>query len=126
MAGEKIEMEDIENEVFLPESCLEGDVENFYKQLYQHEAYFKNLYEQAIHRQSKLKYMARFEEGKAKVGLQFVAPDSDFFHLYAKDNIVLFYTQRYAEQPLVVKGAGAGADVTASGVFADIIRIATP
>lgn len=125
-AGEKIEMEDIENESFLPESCLEGDVENFYKELYHHESYFKNLYEQAVRRQSKLKYMARFEEGKAKVGLQFVAPDSDFFHLYAKDNIVLFYTQRYAEQPLVVKGAGAGADVTASGVFADIIRIATP
>ena len=45
----------------------------------------------------------------------------DFYHLYGKDNIVLFYTNRYAEQPLVVKGAGAGAEVTASGVFADII-----
>jgi len=59
---------------------------------------------------------------KATVGLQHVPSNSDFYHLYGKDNIVLFYTQRYPEQPLVVKGAGAGADVTASGVFADIIR----
>ena len=48
----------------------------------------------------------------------------DFYHLYGKDNIVLFYTDRYPEQPLVIKGAGAGAEVTASGVFADIIRAA--
>ena len=51
-------------------------------------------------------------------------PAHDFYHLYGKDNIVLFYTDRYPEQPLVIKGAGAGADVTASGVFADIIRAA--
>ena len=51
-------------------------------------------------------------------------PRHDFYHLYGKDNIVLFYTDRYPEQPLVIKGAGAGAEVTASGVFADIIRAA--
>ncbi|MFN5986439.1 MAG: hypothetical protein ACK42B_07195 [Chitinophagaceae bacterium] len=51
-------------------------------------------------------------------------PSSDFYHLYGKDNLVLFYSMRYPELPLVIKGAGAGADVTASGVFADIIRAA--
>jgi aspartokinase/homoserine dehydrogenase 1 len=56
------------------------------------------------------------------VGLQGIEPGHDFYHLYGKDNIVLFYTDRYVDQPLVVKGAGAGAEVTASGVFADIIR----
>ncbi len=56
------------------------------------------------------------------MGLQPIGPQSDFYHLYGKDNVVLFYTDRYTEQPLVVKGAGAGAEVTASGVFADIIR----
>jgi len=60
--------------------------------------------------------------GKAAVGLQHINPEHDFYHLYGKDNIVLFYTNRYPEQPMVVKGAGAGAEVTASGVFADIIR----
>ena len=58
------------------------------------------------------------------MGLQQVAPDHGFYHLYGKDNVVLFYTNRYPDQPLMIKGAGAGAEVTASGVFADIIRAA--
>ena len=56
------------------------------------------------------------------VGLQHIDPKHDLYHLYGKDNVVLFYTDRYTEQPMVVKGAGAGAEVTASGVFADVIR----
>jgi aspartokinase/homoserine dehydrogenase 1 len=69
-----------------------------------------------------LKFVAKYEDGKASVGLQHIEAQHDFYHLYGKDNIVLFYTDRYPEQPMVVKGAGAGAEVTASGVFADIIR----
>ena len=68
--------------------------------------------------------MATYEAGKASVGLQHIAANSDFYHLYGKDNLILFYTERYPELPMVIKGAGAGADVTASGVFADIIRVA--
>ncbi|WP_262915605.1 hypothetical protein [Niabella ginsengisoli] len=71
-----------------------------------------------------MKFVATFNEGKASVGLQHINPENDLYHLYGKDNVVLFYTLRYPEQPLVVKGAGAGADVTASGVFADIVRAA--
>ncbi len=89
-----------------------------------HEAHFQALYNEAKTKGCKLKFVAQYADGKASVGLQHVTPDSDFYHLYGKDNAVLFYTQRYPEQPLVVKGAGAGADVTASGVFADIIRVA--
>ncbi|HSN61904.1 MAG TPA: hypothetical protein VLR49_13270 [Ferruginibacter sp.] len=70
----------------------------------------------------KIKFVASYKDGKAAVGLQHIAPQHDFYHLYGKDNIVLFYTDRYIQQPLVIKGAGAGADVTASGVFADVIR----
>jgi aspartokinase/homoserine dehydrogenase 1 len=123
-AGEKIEMEDIANNGFLPASCFEGSVADFYKEMEKHEAHFKSLYDEASKKNCKLKFVAEFESGKAAVGLQHVPAESDFYHLYGKDNIVLFYTQRYPEQPLVVKGAGAGADVTASGVFADIIRVA--
>ena len=65
---------------------------------------------------------SNLENGKAKVGLQYIDPSHDFFHLYGKDNAVTFYTSRYVDQPLVIKGAGAGAEVTASGVFADIIK----
>ena len=70
-----------------------------------------------------MKYVAQLENGKAKVGLQKVDAQHPFANLSGSDNIVLFFTDRYPEQPLIVKGAGAGADVTASGIFADIIRI---
>jgi aspartokinase/homoserine dehydrogenase 1 len=93
------------------------------------EPHFKKLYDAAIAAGSKLKFVAKFEidangQGSAKVGLQHIQPNSDFYHLYGKDNLVLFYSDRYSELPMVIKGAGAGADVTASGVFADIIRAA--
>ncbi|WP_042721382.1 bifunctional aspartate kinase/homoserine dehydrogenase I [Flavobacterium sp. B17] len=121
-AGYSLEFNEIENESFLPEECMKGSVEDFYKSLSKHENHFKNLLEKAKNDGKILKYVAQFKNGKAKVGLQRIAPESDLFHLYGKDNIVIFKTLRYSEQPLVVKGAGAGAEVTASGVFADIVR----
>jgi aspartokinase/homoserine dehydrogenase 1 len=121
-AGEHMEMDDIANESFMPASCMQGDVENFYKEMEKHEDHFKKLYKKAADAGTKLKFVAGFENGKAAVGLQQIDPQHDFYHLYGKDNVVLFYTDRYKDQPLVVKGAGAGAEVTASGVFADIIR----
>jgi aspartokinase/homoserine dehydrogenase 1 len=123
-AGETIEMNDIANNNFMPASCMQGSVENFYEEMKKHEAHFKDLYDNAIKNNCKLKFVASYNQGKASVGLQHISPEHDLYHLYGKDNVVLFYTDRYKEQPLVVKGAGAGADVTASGVFADIIRAA--
>ena len=122
--GAKIEMEDIENNSFMPEECMQGSVDDFFASMVKHEAHFKKLYDEAASKGNKLKFVAKYENGKASVGLQHIHPEHDLFHLYGKDNIVLFTTERYAEQPLVVKGAGAGAEVTASGVFADIIRTA--
>ena len=122
--GQKIEMEDISNNAFLPSSCFNGSVADFYAEMEKQEAHFKKLYEAAAAEGCKLKFVASYENGKAKVGLQHIQPSSDFYHLYGKDNLVLFYSMRYPELPLVIKGAGAGADVTASGVFADIIRAA--
>jgi aspartokinase/homoserine dehydrogenase 1 len=128
-AGTKIEMTDIINESFLPASCFNGSVEDFYAEMEKQEAHFKKLYDAAAAEGCKLKFVAKFERDEngnttAKVGLQHIQPSSDFYHLYGKDNLVLFYSMRYPELPLVIKGAGAGADVTASGVFADIIRAA--
>ncbi|TAG08312.1 MAG: bifunctional aspartate kinase/homoserine dehydrogenase I, partial [Sphingobacteriia bacterium] len=122
-AGEHFEMEDIGNEYFLPLSCFEGSVADFYIEMEKQEAHFKALYDAAKAKHCKLKFVANYDKGSAQVGLQHIPADSDFYHLYGKDNLVLFYTDRYPEQPLVIKGAGAGADVTASGVFADIIRV---
>jgi aspartokinase/homoserine dehydrogenase 1 len=121
-AGEKMEMEDIANVSFMPAACMEGSVADFYQSMEAHEDHFKKLYTEAEAAGKKLKFVAKFDKGKAQVGLQHIDPQHDFFHLYGKDNIVLFYTDRYVDQPLVIKGAGAGADITASGVFADIIR----
>lgn len=121
-AGESLEMEDISNNTFMPPSCMEGSVDDFYKEMAKHEDHFKNLYNEASKAGNKLKFVARYQNGKASVGLQHIEPQHDLYHLYGKDNVVLFYTNRYTEQPLVIKGAGAGAEVTASGVFADIIR----
>ena len=96
-----------------------------------HEDHFRKLYQEAEKNNCKLKFVASYRNAaptngvvKASVGLQHISPEQDLYHLYGKDNVVLFYTDRYKEQPLVVKGAGAGADVTASGVFADIMRAA--
>ena len=121
-AGYHLEFDEIENVSFLPEECMKGSVEDFYKAMTKYESHFKNLFDEAKSQGKILKYVAEFKDGKAKVGLQHIAPESDLYHLYGKDNIVIFKTLRYSEQPLVVKGAGAGAEVTASGVFADIVR----
>ncbi|HMH24605.1 MAG TPA: hypothetical protein VK563_22645, partial [Puia sp.] len=123
-AGEKMEMEDISNNSFMPPSCMQGTVEDFYAAMAKEEAHFRQLYEAAAKEGKKLKFVASYAKGKAAVGLQHIDPQHDLYHLYGKDNVVLFYTDRYPEQPLVIKGAGAGAEVTASGVFADIIRAA--
>lgn len=123
-AGVQMEMEEISCNGFLPDSCMQGSVADFYEAMKKEEAHFKAIYEKAHAENCKLKFVASFANGKAGVGLQHIPPQHDLYHLYGKDNVVLFYTDRYKEQPMVVKGAGAGAEVTASGVFADILRAA--
>ncbi len=123
-AGYPIEMEEIENSSFMPEACMQGSVKDFYQSMAEHEEHFQRLLNAARTENCKLKFVATFKKGKASVGLKHIPPESNLYHLYGKDNIVLYYTNRYGDQPLVIKGAGAGADVTASGIFADIIRIA--
>jgi len=123
-SGEQIEMADISNNSFMPESCMLGSVEDFYQAMTKQEKHFKKLFDDAASQGKKLKFVASYKEGEASVGLQHIDPSHNLYHLYGKDNVVLFYTDRYPQQPLVVKGAGAGAEVTASGVFADVIRTA--
>lgn len=117
-----LEMGDIENRSFLPAACLDGTVDDFYRELELNESHFLSLIESARSHGKKLKYIATLDAGKASVGLEEIGSEHNFANLSGKDNAVLFYTKRYSEQPLVIRGAGAGADVTAAGVFADIIR----
>ncbi|MGB5369745.1 MAG: bifunctional aspartate kinase/homoserine dehydrogenase I, partial [Flavobacteriaceae bacterium] len=123
-SGNQLEMADIENEPFLPKASLETkNNEAFFKSLKENEIGFQKRYEAAKNKKCKLRYVAQFENGKASVGLQEIPEGHDFHNLEGSDNIVLFYTERYTNQPLIIKGAGAGAEVTASGIFADIIRV---
>lgn len=123
-SGRKFEMDQISQVSFLPEACeAADDLEAFYDSLDAHEAHFKALYEDAQAEDAQLRVVASFRNGEAKVGLEKVRKSHPFYYLEGMDNIVLFYTDRYKEQPLVVKGAGAGADVTASGIFADVLRL---
>lgn len=123
-SGLQLEMEDLENRSFLPQAATEADsVEAFFTALEANPAHFEALYRDASEKGCRLKYVATLDQGKASVGLEAIPQGHDFYHLSGSDNIVLFYTDRYREQPLIVKGAGAGAEVTASGIFADIIRI---
>ena len=123
-SGMKIELGEIENESFLPQACLDtADNNSFFESLVAHKEHFDELLAAAESNKARLKYVAQLENGKASVGLQQIPEGHDFYNLEGSDNIILFYTKRYPKQPLIVKGAGAGADVTASGIFADIIRI---
>ncbi|QWX84734.1 bifunctional aspartate kinase/homoserine dehydrogenase I [Cellulophaga sp. HaHaR_3_176] len=123
-SGNKIDINEIENTPFLPKESLETtNNDDFFASLVKHEESFQDMYKKAAEKDSKLKYVAKFEDGKASVGLQEIPKGHDFYNLEGSDNIVLFFTERYPNQPLIIKGAGAGAEVTASGIFADIIRI---
>jgi bifunctional aspartokinase / homoserine dehydrogenase 1 len=123
-SGYALELETIENKSFLPESSLKAEsIEDFYTSLDKENEHFKRLSAQAEEKNRQLKYVAEFNAGKAQVSLQEVDARHPFYNLEGKDNCVLFYSERYPEQPLMVKGAGAGAAVTASGIFADIIRV---
>ncbi len=123
-SGYKLELDDIKNRGFVPEDCMNTKtIEDFYDKLDENDHVFQELVEEAKSAGKRIKYVASFENRKAETGLESFGPDHPFYELDGKDNIVLFYTKRYSEQPLVVKGAGAGAAVTASGIFADVMRI---
>ena len=123
-SGEMIDMNDIENEAFLPEECMTASsVEAFYETLKSKEVHFQKFFTSAESNQCQLKYVSEYKDGVAKVGLKEIPEGHPFYNLEGKDNIVMFYTNRYKDQPMIIKGAGAGSEVTASGLFADIIRI---
>jgi aspartokinase/homoserine dehydrogenase 1 len=119
-----MEASDIHIESILPKSCLEAEtVEDFYKAMKAEDAYFTILKQQAEDEGKALRYIGKLEDGKAAITLQMVGDDHPFFIMSGSDNIISFTTDRYKDRPLVVKGPGAGAEVTAAGVFADLINV---
>lgn len=123
-SGYELELSDIQNNAFLPKKSIETtNNDDFYASLTEFESHFQQIYKEAVNKDCRLKYVAEFNDGKASVGLQHIPFDHPFYNLEGSDNIVLFFTDRYPVNPLQIKGAGAGAEVTASGIFADVIRI---
>lgn len=123
--GKELEMKDIKIQNLVPENCRQTpSIEEFFKKLKENDGYFDKLKTNAEKSDKKLCYIGKIEGDKAGVELQEIDSKHPFYSLSGSDNIISFTTNRYNERPLVVKGPGAGAEVTAAGVFADIIRIA--
>lgn len=123
-AGYRIETEDVKKNLFVPESLMQGTTEDFFKNIASIDDEFEKRRAATAQSGRTLRFVARLENGKATVGLEEVASDSPFYSLESSNNVILITTERYKEYPMEIKGYGAGAEVTAAGVFADIISIA--
>ncbi len=122
-AGYNIEKEDVIVNRFLPEECFEGDLDSFYNKVTLYDEEFERQRKELVKENKKWRFFASMDRGKAKVELISVGATHPTFDLEGSNNIVLLTTERYRELPMVIKGYGAGSDVTAAGVFADIMRV---
>ncbi|MFK7899621.1 MAG: bifunctional aspartate kinase/homoserine dehydrogenase I [Cyclobacteriaceae bacterium] len=123
-AGFELEPSDVQVNNILPQACIDaGSVDDFFAELEKADAVFEGKRKAAADQGKKLCFIASLEDGKLTVDLNEVGADHPFFSLSGSDNMISFTTQRYKENPLVIKGPGAGAEVTAAGVFADIISV---
>jgi aspartokinase/homoserine dehydrogenase 1 len=123
-AGFDLDLDDVKITNILPRTCLEADsVEKFFVELEKTNGYFEDLRSKASSSGKVLRFIAKMEGGKASVGLESVDNSNPFYALDGSDNMISYTTDRYMDRPLVIKGPGAGAEVTAAGVFAEIISL---
>ena len=122
-SGYQIEMDDVKINRFLPDSLFEGSLNDFWNSVSTLDAKFENERQRLITENKKWRFVAKFENGSAEVGLQEVDAKHPFYDLEGSNNMVIYSTERYREFPMLIKGYGAGAEVTAAGVFADLIRV---
>ncbi|NGM62893.1 bifunctional aspartate kinase/homoserine dehydrogenase I [Sphingobacterium sp. SGG-5] len=123
-AGFELESSDVELGAILPQSCLDAtSVDDFYTELLKATPYFNSLKEKAQTENKVIRYIGKLVDGKVTISLEMVDETHPFYALSGSDNIISFTTERYKERPLVVKGPGAGAEVTAGGVFADLVNV---
>lgn len=123
-AGYLLNQEDVEKHLFIPDSYFEGTLDDFWKHIPELDAEFEERRKVLEAGNKRWRFVARFEDGKGSVSLQEVTPEHPFYNLEGSNNIILLTTERYREYPMLIQGYGAGASVTAAGVFADIMRIA--
>lgn len=123
-AGYKMNQEDVEKKLFIPQSFFEGSLDDFWKNLPSLDAQFEQERKEVEAAHEHWKFVAKLENGKGSVSLQRVGEHHPFYDLEGSNNIILITTERYNQYPMLIQGYGAGAQVTAAGVFADIMSIA--
>ena len=123
-AGYKVEQDDVVKNLFIPDKYFEGTLDDFWKSISEMDAYFEEKRKQLEAQNKRYRFVAKMEKGKCEVGLREVDSRHPFYDLEGSNNIITIQTERYYDYPMIIKGYGAGAGVTAAGVFADIISIA--
>ncbi|MGL5981452.1 MAG: bifunctional aspartate kinase/homoserine dehydrogenase I [Phocaeicola sp.] len=123
-AGYKLEQEDVEKQLFVPTSFFDGSLDDFWEQVPSLDANFEVRRAELEKQDKRWRFVAKLENGKASVSLQEVGRSHPFYNLEGSNNIILLTTERYKEYPMMIQGYGAGASVTAAGVFSDIMSIA--
>lgn len=122
-AGYKVEQEDVEKQLFLPNTYFQGSLEDFWQNLPALDLEFENHRQELAKNHLRWRFVATLDQGKVHVGLQTVDNTHPFYSLEGSNNIVLITTERYHDYPMIIRGYGAGAEVTAAGVFADIMAV---
>ena len=123
-AGYPIEQDDVEKNLFIPQELFDGSLEDFWDKVPSLDADFEERRKRLVTEGKRWRFVARLDEGRASVSLQEVNQWHPFYNLEGSNNIILLTTERYKEYPMMIQGYGAGASVTAAGVFADIMSIA--
>ena len=123
-AGYQVEQADVEKHLFVPDSYFKGSLDDFWKNLPQLDADFNQRLEKLNADHKRWRFVAKMENGKTSVALQEIEMGHPFYNLQGSNNIVMLTTERYKEFPMLIQGYGAGASVTAAGVFANIMSIA--
>jgi len=123
-AGYKVEQRDVKLECIIPEKYFEGSLEDFWTSVTEMDSVFETRRQKLEKENKRLRFVATMDQGVCKLGLQEVDSHHPFYELEGSNNIIMISTERYYEYPMVIKGYGAGAGVTAAGVFSDIISIA--
>lgn len=123
-AGYSLEQKDVETNLFIPQELFDGTLEEFWQKLPELDEKFESERKQMVAERKHWRFIAKYENGKGSVSLCKVNERHPFYHLEGSNNIILLTTERYKEYPMLIQGYGAGASVTAAGIFADIMRIA--
>ena len=123
-AGYKVEKTDVEKHLFIPDHFFEGSIDDFWKDLPSLDADFEARRRQLEAEGKRWRFVATFDHGRTSVALKEVDRNHPFYNLEGSNNVVSLTTERYREYPMLIQGYGAGASVTAAGVFANIMSIA--